>query len=739
MFRQVGRPLVRSVLEGFNGTLIAYGQTGTGKTFTLNEPENNGGKDEGLMARMLRELFDQAAAMRARGRSGGVSPTLASLADDAGAPTAALEAAVAAEGELEAEISSDGTEAMSDEGDDDDDDDDDGEVSWPVSEFGAPSPRAPVRPRRGRSAGGPADDSLVGVPPPPPMATPSTLSATVRLANGSPNAAVGGGAAAPVRTAPTMGSREVEVRLQYVQVYLDKIYDLLTCEAEADSMPLMIREDSVHGVHVQGANTVAIPTVADGLMQLSRGSARLRFSSTQLNRHSSRSHAVAIFSVTSRCARQARRARAPPSPADPNVDPSHPKCGPTPSQMWTLAIPERSNCRPVPSRNVHRVRALASPTRVALRTCESGRPSGNQSRPPSSLRASADGGRYPPPPVSTPISPARYGDGAHAMARGAGHADGGSSTDGTSTHGGSPSSPALVDAATASLLQAAGCAAAADGGGGGGGGAAALPATRLDHPQGPVYHSRLTVCDLAGSERVGRTGVSGAALNEAQKINFSLHALGNVISALSRLAREEKQLPHGGGSPRPASPAWPFRAATHIPFRNTALTRLLQESLIARHTPCSYRAHHTSYHGTIVACPSLTHAPAGELGGQLPHVDPSDGLADAQRRRRDALVAPVRRARRGGAEPRAARGALRPGSGGREGARLAPAACAAGGARGVSRGVPPRERGDGLCQGRAAHQGGGGADGRAGAVAWGMRRGWAGGGWEPHVWEGAPG
>ena len=47
----------------------------------------------------------------------------------------------------------------------------------------------------------------------------------------------------------------------------------------------------------------------------------------------------------------------------------------------------------------------------------------------------------------------------------------------------------------------------------------AAPSTHL------LVRARLSVVDLhAGSERVGRTGVSGAALSEAQKINTSLHA-----------------------------------------------------------------------------------------------------------------------------------------------------------------------------------------------------------------------
>jgi len=35
IYKQTAFPIVESVLEGFNGTIFAYGQTGTGKTFTM--------------------------------------------------------------------------------------------------------------------------------------------------------------------------------------------------------------------------------------------------------------------------------------------------------------------------------------------------------------------------------------------------------------------------------------------------------------------------------------------------------------------------------------------------------------------------------------------------------------------------------------------------------------------------------------------------------------------------------
>ncbi|XP_053307835.1 kinesin-like protein KIF17 [Spea bombifrons] len=66
---------------------------------------------------------------------------------------------------------------------------------------------------------------------------------------------------------------------------------------------------------------------------------------------------------------------------------------------------------------------------------------------------------------------------------------------------------------------------------------------------------KLNLVDLAGSERQAKTGATGERLKEATKINLSLSALGNVISALV-----------DGKS-------------KHIPYRDSKLTRLLQDSL----------------------------------------------------------------------------------------------------------------------------------------------------------------
>lgn len=67
--------------------------------------------------------------------------------------------------------------------------------------------------------------------------------------------------------------------------------------------------------------------------------------------------------------------------------------------------------------------------------------------------------------------------------------------------------------------------------------------------------AKLNLVDLAGSERQSKTGATGERLKEATKINLSLSALGNVISALVD------------------------GRCKHIPYRDSKLTRLLQDSL----------------------------------------------------------------------------------------------------------------------------------------------------------------
>jgi kinesin family member C2/C3 len=68
---------------------------------------------------------------------------------------------------------------------------------------------------------------------------------------------------------------------------------------------------------------------------------------------------------------------------------------------------------------------------------------------------------------------------------------------------------------------------------------------------GECTKSKLWLIDLAGSERVAKTDAQGERLKEAQNINKSLSALGDVISALAT-------------------------KTSHIPFRYLNLSRLFK-------------------------------------------------------------------------------------------------------------------------------------------------------------------
>ena len=75
--------------------------------------------------------------------------------------------------------------------------------------------------------------------------------------------------------------------------------------------------------------------------------------------------------------------------------------------------------------------------------------------------------------------------------------------------------------------------------------------------EGEETLGRLYLVDLAGSERVNKSNVKGKQLIEAKNINRSLSALGDVIEALDK-------------------------KRSHIPYRNSTLTRLLQDALCSR-------------------------------------------------------------------------------------------------------------------------------------------------------------
>lgn len=90
-----------------------------------------------------------------------------------------------------------------------------------------------------------------------------------------------------------------------------------------------------------------------------------------------------------------------------------------------------------------------------------------------------------------------------------------------------------------------------------------LTVARQEMARNVTKFSQLYLVDLAGSEKVWKTGAEGDRLEEAKYINKSLLALGNVIAKLST-----KEKP------------------AHVPYRDSKLTRLLQNSLGGNSRTC---------------------------------------------------------------------------------------------------------------------------------------------------------
>mmetsp|Transcript_20257 Transcript_20257/g.44229 ORF Transcript_20257/g.44229 Transcript_20257/m.44229 type:complete len:701 (+) Transcript_20257:74-2176(+) len=135
---------------------------------------------------------------------------------------------------------------------------------------------------------------------------------------------------------------------------------------------------------------------------------------------------------------------------------------------------------------------------------------------------------------------------------------------------------------------------------------------------GRVCVGKLHLVDLAGSERQDKTGAAGERLKEAVSINKSLSALGNVMSCLSD-----------------------GKAGAHVPYRDSKLTRLLQDSLggntktvmVANVGPADYNCDET--------LSTLRYAARARNIRNVPHVnnDPADAIVKQYREEVDKLRA----------------------------------------------------------------------------------------------------
>lgn len=90
-----------------------------------------------------------------------------------------------------------------------------------------------------------------------------------------------------------------------------------------------------------------------------------------------------------------------------------------------------------------------------------------------------------------------------------------------------------------------------------------IKVTALNTISGVTTNGKLTLVDLAGSERIARSEATGERLIEAAAINKSLSALGQVFSAIAT-------------------------SSPHVPYRNSKLTHLLQDSLGGDSKTCMF-------------------------------------------------------------------------------------------------------------------------------------------------------
>ena len=92
-----------------------------------------------------------------------------------------------------------------------------------------------------------------------------------------------------------------------------------------------------------------------------------------------------------------------------------------------------------------------------------------------------------------------------------------------------------------------------------------------------VLKGKLLLVDLAGCERVGKSGAEGTTFDEAIAINLHLHALGKCIAALALNGADANtnstntKKTNDGNSNSPTH--------VHVPYRESKLTRLLKDSL----------------------------------------------------------------------------------------------------------------------------------------------------------------
>ena len=95
----------------------------------------------------------------------------------------------------------------------------------------------------------------------------------------------------------TVDSVKTEFRVSFLEIFNDRVYDLLS-SADALEIALSVRED-VRGVFVDGLKEIVITNADEAEKILRSGIANRHVASTNMNRTSSRSHAVFTLNIRS--------------------------------------------------------------------------------------------------------------------------------------------------------------------------------------------------------------------------------------------------------------------------------------------------------------------------------------------------------------------------------------------------------------------------------------------------------
>ncbi|KAG0261569.1 hypothetical protein BG011_000907 [Mortierella polycephala] len=322
----------------------------------------------------------------------------------------------------------------------------------------------------------------------------------------------------PVYPGYKMPPLKTTFRVSFVEIYNEDLIDLLV---KGDFRPpVTIREDSKGHIFWTGVQEIVVTSVEEVIHLLWFGSQNRQTHSTEMNEKSSRSHA--IFSIT---LRQEKFVPTHPPPPQSHSSPPSPAVSTEPQD--SLAF-RRAHSKSPSSGNVSLLNgntAANGPTASFAPGFATGRPgTPTASTRPGTPTTSAGA---TPSSIPAPFTSGIVAPGSKLKRQ---------STMMDSIH--PPPSPSSSTAAAQAIAAA---------------------ASDDPEPEGEwvTLNSKFHFVDLAGSERLKRTSAIGDRAKEGISINAGLHALGNVISALGD----------------------PSKRASHVPYRDSKLTRLLQDSL----------------------------------------------------------------------------------------------------------------------------------------------------------------